>query len=96
MSSSLFRANPPASQQQTLAAQPMSNKELHSAIRNMRGMLKGKFGRLSELFSPAASRSETVATFLAVLELVRAGRLKISNEEKLSVNYSRLKKQENA
>ena len=51
---------------------------------------------MSELFSPAASRSETVATFLAVLELVRAGRLKISNEEKLSVNYSRLKKQENA
>lgn len=39
MSSSLFRANPPASQQQT---QPMSNKELHGAIRNMRGMLKGK------------------------------------------------------
>lgn len=42
MSSSLFRASPPTSQPQVPAAQPMSNKELHSAIRNMRGMLKGK------------------------------------------------------
>ena len=42
MSSSLFRASPPASQQQVQTVQPMSNKELHGAIRNMRGMLKGK------------------------------------------------------
>lgn len=42
MSSSLFRANPPASQQPAPAAEPMTNKELHDAIRNMRGMLKGK------------------------------------------------------
>lgn len=42
MSSSLFRASLPTSQLQAPAAQPMSNKELHSAIRNMRGMLKGK------------------------------------------------------
>lgn len=61
----------------------------------LRGMLKGKFGHLRELFSKSASRSETVATFLAVLELVRAGRLKISDEEKLSMNYSRIRKQEN-
>ena len=60
----------------------------------LRGMIKGRFAHLRELFDRSASRSETVATFLAVLELVRAGRLKISDEEKLSMDYHRHRKQE--
>lgn len=60
----------------------------------LRGMIKGRFARLQELFGRTASRSETVATFLAVLELVRAGRLKISAEEELTMDYRRHRKQE--
>ena len=92
---SASRAKPTQERFEPLLATPFVSVGSR-VVHVLRGMLKGKFGRLGELFSPAASRSETVATFLAVLELVRAGRLKISNEEKLSVNYSRLKKQENA
>ncbi|HJA25160.1 MAG TPA: segregation/condensation protein A [Candidatus Fournierella merdigallinarum] len=51
----------------------------------LRGLVTGKVRRLRSLFSPAGSRSETVATFLAVLELVRAGRITIDDEETLAV-----------
>lgn len=61
----------------------------------LRGMLKGKFGYLRDLFDRSTSRSETVATFLAVLELIRAGRLSISDEEKISMNNNKTRKREN-
>ena len=48
-----------------------------------------KVRRLQSFFSRRASRSETVATFLAVLELVRAGRVQIDDEETLSLNAGR-------
>ena len=51
----------------------------------LRGLVTGKVRRLRSLFSPAGSRSETVATFLAVLELVRAGRITIADDETLAV-----------
>ena len=40
-------------------------------------------------FSKDATRSQTVATFLAVLELVRAGRVNIDAHENLSVKQRR-------
>lgn len=36
-------------------------------------MLKGTLCRMGQLFSPQESRSTNVATFLALLELIRAG-----------------------
>ena len=51
----------------------------------LRGLVTGKVSRLRSLFSGSASRSETVATFLAVLELVRAGRVTIGDDETLAV-----------
>lgn len=51
----------------------------------LRGLITGRVKRLKQLFSRSDSRSQTVATFLAVLELVRAGRITIDDEEKLSV-----------
>ena len=51
----------------------------------LRGLVTGKVRRLRSLFSSSGSRSETVATFLAVLELVRAGRITIDEEETLAV-----------
>ena len=51
----------------------------------LRGLLTGKVHRLRQLFSKGESRSQTVATFLAVLELVRAGRIEIESDSSLQV-----------
>ena len=49
----------------------------------------------SQLFGKKESRSQTVATFLAVLELVRAGRLAIDgDEEDMTLERGRLRTQE--
>lgn len=45
-----------------------------------RRLLKSTRARLGELFSKNDSRSELVATFLAVLELVKNGRIKLSED----------------
>ncbi|MGI6269512.1 MAG: segregation and condensation protein A [Candidatus Howiella sp.] len=46
----------------------------------LRGLWNGKKEKFSALFSKAESRSELVATFLAVLELVKARRVAVSGE----------------
>lgn len=46
----------------------------------MRGLWNGQKQRFSTLFRQAESRSELVATFLAVLELVKARRVTVSGE----------------
>lgn len=51
----------------------------------LRGLMTGRIGRLRQLFSRGASRSQSVATFLAVLELMHAGRVCIRQDESLVV-----------
>ncbi len=51
----------------------------------LRGLMTGKVRKLAQLFQKDGGRSQTVATFLAVLELVRAGRIRIDGDETLSV-----------
>jgi segregation and condensation protein A len=51
----------------------------------LRGLTTGRVHRLQQLFSKNESRSGTVATFLAVLELVRNGRLQIGEDESLRI-----------
>jgi len=46
----------------------------------MRNLLKGGSSKLSNLYKTAKSRSELVATFLAVLELCKANRVEISGD----------------
>lgn len=60
----------------------------------LRNLKIGRFHRLGELFRDSRSRSETVATFLAVLELVRAGRMTIEPDESLKVNRGKHPRQE--
>ena len=55
----------------------------------LRGLLTGKVSRLGQLFSRRQERSATVATFLAVLELVRAGRIEIGPDTGLTVRRGR-------
>lgn len=54
-------------------------------IHVLRGLVTGKINGLRELFHGSKSRSETVATFLAVLELMRGGRITIDDNERVIV-----------
>ena len=58
-------------------------------IHVLRGLMTGRVRRLCQLFVKEGGRSQTVATFLAVLELVRAGRIAIADDESLTVRTGR-------
>ncbi len=58
-------------------------------IHLLRNLMRGTKRRLQSFFGQRSSRSELVATFLAVLELVRAGRVRIDEEENLTINTER-------
>ena len=60
----------------------------------LRSIVTGRVVSLRGLFNRGGSRSQTVATFLAVLELIRAGRIEIDDQETLTVRRGRMKKQE--
>ena len=51
----------------------------------LRGLLKGTLQKMNQLFNPEDSRSTHVATFLALLELIRAGRIKVEDEGQLNL-----------
>ncbi len=55
-------------------------------IHLLRGLKNGSIGRLRQLFASCASRGETVATFLALLELIRGGRVSIDKSEGLRLH----------
>lgn len=57
----------------------------------LRGLAAGRLKKLGQLFLKSDDRSTTVATFLAVLELVRHGRLKIDEGEGLTMNRAKLR-----
>ena len=78
------RAAPSAERFEPLVAAPFVSVASR-VVHVLRGLVTGKVSRLRSLFSPGGSRSETVATFLAVLELVRAGRITIADDETLAV-----------
>ena len=58
-------------------------------VRVLRDLVTGRAKSLRQLFPRTAGRSQTVATFLAVLELVRAGRVEIGEGETLCVKRTR-------
>jgi Uncharacterized conserved protein len=51
----------------------------------IRNVMQGKVKVLKELFSRSESRSDAVATFLALLELIRAGRVIINKNESIEI-----------
>ncbi len=55
----------------------------------LRGLTKGQFNKLKQLFNKNGSKSEAVATFLALLELMRGGRITISEKEELNMRRTR-------
>ena len=54
----------------------------------LRGLLKGSLQKMGELFSHEESRSTNVATFLALLELIRAGRVKVDDSGTLQLDHT--------
>ena len=56
----------------------------------LRGLVTGRAARLEQLFGPGQEVSAAVATFLAVLELVRAGRVEIAADGALTLRRGRL------
>jgi len=51
----------------------------------LRGLRRGTIRNLNDLFQTSASRSEHVATFLGVLELIKAQRLWLDDEGNISI-----------
>lgn len=60
----------------------------------LRSIVTGKAQKLRALFARQDTRSQTVATFLAVLELIRAGRITIDEQENLTIRRGKGRKQE--
>ena len=52
----------------------------------LRGLLKGSLQKMGQLFRHEESRSTNVATFLALLELIRAGRVKVDDSGTLQLD----------
>lgn len=59
----------------------------------LRGMLRGTLQRMNQLFSKEEDRSTNVATFLALLELIRAGRIRVQDNGTLEIDRTRHPKQ---
>ena len=76
-----------------LVAAPFVSVESR-VVHVLRGLATGKVDRLDQLFAPDQEVSATVATFLAVLELVRAGRLEIREDGGLQMRRGRLPRRE--
>ena len=60
----------------------------------LRGLLKGTLQKMNQLFNPEDSRSTHVATFLALLELIRAGRIKVEDEGQLNLDRTHRRNKE--
>ncbi len=58
-------------------------------IHVLRGLMTGRVRRLKELFAPREERGRAIATFLALLELVRAGRVTVGDDETLGLRARR-------
>ena len=58
----------------------------------MRNLMRKNFSNIKSFFNKSNARSDTVATFLAILELIRAGRITIDENDELFLNKKTLKR----
>jgi segregation and condensation protein A len=82
MGRSMARRLPRQEQFEEIVAAPIVSVTSR-VIYVLKGLKNGTLSRLKEVFLQCRTRSETVATFLAVLELVRGGRIAVDDEEGL-------------
>lgn len=62
----------------------------------LRGLLRGSIRGIGQLFHKEDSRSTHVATFLALLELIRAGRVRVQGDGALDLDRSHRRRKEGA
>ena len=67
-----------------------TNKAAGELKERLRRMLGGTVAKMEQLFSRSQSRSTNVATFLALLELVRGGRVTLGPKGELTMQRGRL------
>lgn len=84
MGRSMARRLPRQEQFEEIVAAPIVSVTSR-VIYVLRGMKNGTLQRLKEVFLQCRTRSETVATFLALLELIRGGRIEIDDSESLRI-----------
>ena len=60
----------------------------------LRGLLRGSLHKMNQLFSSEESRSTNVATFLALLELIRAGRIRVDEDGTLDLDKGHTRRKE--
>ena len=87
MGRSLRRRKPDQERFEPLVTAPFVS--VASRVAHMlRGLVHGTLSRMGQLFSRTESRSTNVATFLALLELIRAGRVQVDSGGQLKVDRS--------
>lgn len=94
MGRSLRRRKPSQERFEPLVAAPFVS--VGSRVAHLlRGLLRGTLHRMSQLFNPQESRSTNVATFLALLELIRAGRVRLDESGVMTIDRRRRLRQQN-
>ena len=58
----------------------------------LRQLIAGGAKKMDQLFSRRQTRGANVATFLALLELVRGGRVKLDDEGRLTMQRGRIQR----
>lgn len=95
MGRSLRRRKPDQERFEPLVAAPFVS--VASRVAHMlRGLLHGTLHRMGQLFSRKESRSTNVATFLALLELIRAGRVQVDAQGGLRVDRTHRRREKEA
>ena len=86
-----LRRQPTQQQFEPLVTAPMVSVTSR-VVYILRHLLSGTAAKMSQLFSRQQTRSTNVATFLALLELVRGGRVTLDGEGRLTMQRSRIQR----
>ena len=86
-----MRAAPTQAQFEPLVSAPQVSVSSR-VVYILRRLLAGSAAKMSQLFSRRQSRGTNVATFLALLELVRGGRVQLGDDGQLTVHRGRLER----
>ena len=85
-----LRREPTQQQFEPLVTAPMVSVTSR-VVYILRSLISGAAAHMGQLFSPRQSRSTNVATFLALLELVRGGRVTLGENGELTMQRTRIK-----
>ena len=91
MGKTTFRREPTQEQFEPLVSAPIVSVSSR-VVYILRRLLTGGIQKMQQLFSRRQSRSANVATFLALLELVRGGRIQLGDTGELNIQRGHLER----